>query len=98
MKSSLLTRDSLDSLYTLDPYMEEPATNAEKIRRMQQMLNAAMEFSLTGRQREIVGLYYMEEKAAAEIAEELGISRQSVHKTLRLAKKKLEKIKIFFKL
>ncbi len=98
MKRSHLIRDSLEGLYTLGPGMDKPATNAEKIKRMKRMLKVAMEFSLTDRQREVVRLYYLEEKKAVEVAQELHISRRAVYKTLQVARKKLEKIKIFFKM
>lgn len=98
VKRSHLIRDNLEGLYTLGPGMEKPATNAEKIMRMKQLLKVAMQFSLTDRQKEIVQLYYLEDKGAIEIARELGISRQAVHKTVSQSRKKLEKIKIFFKM
>lgn len=97
MKRSHLIRDSsLEGLFTLDPYMDKPATNADRIRRMKQLLSTAMELSLTNRQREAVQLYYLEEKKVIDIARELGISRQAVHKLLRLSRNKLQKIKNIF--
>lgn len=98
VKRSHLIRDNLEGLYTLGPGMEKPATNAEKIKRMKQLLKVAMQFSLTDRQKEIVQLYYLEEKKAIEIAKELHISPRAVYKTLQIARKKLEKIKIFLKM
>ncbi len=38
---------------------------------------------LTGRQREILGLYYGEDLSLAEVAERTGVSRQAVHDLLR---------------
>ena len=96
MKRSHLIRDNLEGLYTIGPDMEQPATNAEKIKRMKQLLKVAMQFSLTDRQREVVHLYYLEDKKAVEVAEELHISRQAVYKLLRLSRKKLKKIKNIF--
>ncbi len=96
VKRSHLIKDSLDGLYTLGPDMEKPATNADKIKKMKQLLKVAMQFSLTNRQREVVRLYYLEEKKAVEVAEELHISRQAVYKLLRLSRKKLQKIKNIF--
>ncbi|MHB8061272.1 MAG: sigma-70 family RNA polymerase sigma factor [Ruminiclostridium sp.] len=96
MKHSRLIRDSLEDLYTLGPGMEKPATNTESIRRMKQLLKVAMQFSLTDRQREVVQMYYLKDISAAEIAKELSISRQAVHKLLRLSRKKLQKIKNIF--
>ncbi len=49
-RRSHLIRDNLESLYTLGPGMDKPATNAEKIKRMKQLLKVAMQFSLTDRQ------------------------------------------------
>lgn len=97
VKRSHLIRDNLENLYTLGPGMDKPETNVEKIRRMKKLLSVAMEFSLTDRQKEIVEMYYIEDKGAAQIAVELGISRQAVHKTISQARRKLEKIKIFLK-
>ena len=96
MKNSRLIRDNLAGLYTLGPDMEEPATNVDKIQRMKQLLKVAMQFSLTDRQREVVKMHYIEDKGVVEIARELGISRQAVHKLLRLSKIKLQKIKNIF--
>lgn len=96
VKRSHLIRDNLEGLYTFGPGMEKPATNAEKIKRMKQLLKVAMQFSLTDRQREVVRLYYLEDKKAVEVAEELHISRQAVYKLLRLSRKKLKKIKNIF--
>ena len=45
---------------------------------------------LTDRQREITELYTQENYSLAEIAEELGISRQGVHDAVRNARKALE--------
>lgn len=98
VKRSHLIRDSFENLYTLGPDMEQPATNADKIRKMKQLLSTAMEFSLTDRQREVVQMNYLENKGAVEIAIELGISTRAVYKTLQVARKKLDKVKIFLKI
>ena len=44
---------------------------------------------LTSRQQEVISLYHEENFSLAEIAEELGISRQAVHDTLKKAEKAL---------
>ena len=44
---------------------------------------------LTSRQQEVISLYHVENFSLAEIAEELGISRQAVHDTLKKAEKAL---------
>lgn len=96
VKRSHLIRDNLDSLYTLGPGMEKPATNEEKIKRMKQLLKVAMQFSLTDRQREVVRLYYLEDKKVVEVAQELGVSRQAVYRILKDSRTKLKKIKKIF--
>ena len=93
VKSTHLIRDDL---YTLDSYMTESSANSEKIQMMKKMMSMAMEMSLTDRQREVVQLYYLDGKKVPEITEILQISRQSVHRLLRVSKKKLEKIKNIF--
>lgn len=45
---------------------------------------------LTHRQREMVELYYFDNLSLAEIAEELGVSRQAIHDNLRRAEEQLE--------
>ena len=98
MKHSRLIRDSLEGLYTLGPDMDKPATNAEKVKRMKQLLKVAMQFSLTDRQREVVQMYYFEGMKVVDIAAELGIGRRVTYKILQVSRKKLEKIKIFLKM
>lgn len=98
VKRSHLIRDKLEGLYTLGPGMEKPATNAEKIKRMKQLLKVAMQFSLTDRQREVVQMYYFEGMKVVDIAAELGISKRVAYKILQVSRKKLEKIKIFLKM
>ncbi len=44
---------------------------------------------LTSKQQEILQLYYEDNNTLAEIAENLGISRQAVHDTVRKAEKSL---------
>jgi RNA polymerase sigma factor (sigma-70 family) len=50
----------------------------------------AMDLSLTDKQREVVRMYYIDNKKMPEIAEILGINKSSVHKILKRAIKKLE--------
>ena len=46
---------------------------------------------LTGRQREILELYYQHDLSLAEIADNTGISRQAVHDVVKRAVRALEK-------
>lgn len=45
---------------------------------------------LTQRQRELVEMYYFDDWSLAEIAENLGVSRQAVHDNLRRAEEQLD--------
>lgn len=45
---------------------------------------------LTDKQREIVSLYYEEDYSLGEISEQYGVSRQSVHDTLKRSEKILK--------
>lgn len=93
VRHSHLIRDNLAGLYTPGPGMDKPATNTDSIKRMKQLLKIAMQCSLTDRQREVVQMHYMEEKGVTEIAKDLGISRQAVHRLLRDSRIKLKKLK-----
>jgi RNA polymerase sigma factor (sigma-70 family) len=46
---------------------------------------------LTGRQRQVVEMYYRQNKQQEEIAEDLGITQQAVHDALSRAKKTIGK-------
>lgn len=48
---------------------------------------------LTAKQRECLELYYQYDLSLAEIAENIGISRQGVHDLLKRGVKSLEKLK-----
>ena len=45
---------------------------------------------LSTRKRQVTGLYYGEDLSLSEIAEQFGISRSSVHESLKSAEKSLE--------
>ena len=57
---------------------------------MSMMLDYYSDF-LTGKQKHVLSLHYNEDMSLAEIAEQLGISRQGVHDALRRAEAVLEK-------
>lgn len=96
MKRTRRTQDKLEGLYTLGPGMEKPATNADSIKQMKRLLKVAMEVSLTDRQRQVVQMHYIDGQRVVEIAAKLGISRQAVHKLLKLSRRKLKKLKNIF--
>lgn len=53
---------------------------------------------LTGRQRECLEMHYLDDLSLAEIAEELGVSRQAVHDMLKRAEAILEEYEARLKL
>lgn len=95
MKSLLVTKESLENFYTLDP-QDDFETNDEQIARMKKYLNAVMETALTERQRQIVTMYHGEGKKTPEIAEILNISPRTVQTILVRAMDKLEHYKKIF--
>ena len=63
---------------------------------MKRLLANAMNRVLTQRQRKCLTMYYFENKKMKEIGEELGLSRPTVSKHIKAAKKKLLMLKLFF--
>jgi len=55
-----------------------------------------MEVVLTGRQKQIVEMYYIDNKSITEIADILGVNKSTIHRTLKRAIKKLVKTKNIF--
>ncbi|WP_159428989.1 sigma-70 family RNA polymerase sigma factor [Tepidibacter formicigenes] len=62
---------------------------------MKNNLKVAMNEYLTDRQKQILTMYYFEEKTMEQIAKELYISKPCVSITLKRAKNNLKKIKKF---
>ena len=63
--------------------------NGEQMTRLRRNLRRAREEELTERQREMVGLYYDQGMTMPQIAEQLGVSRSTVSRTLRRARDRL---------
>ncbi len=71
--------------------------NSEHMLIAQRALHNALEYDLTERQRQVVGMYYFDRCKQQEIADLLGIDRSTVCRTLRRGKARLEKcMQIYF--
>lgn len=68
------------------------STNSNQIEKLKKILYKAIEEVLTDRQKEILIIYYFEEKTMEQIAEELNINKSTVSRTLQRAEKNLKKI------
>ena len=63
--------------------------NSERLERLRRNLRRAREQELTPRQRQMVALYYDQGMTIPQIAEELGVNRSTVSRTLRRARDRL---------
>lgn len=63
--------------------------NSERLARLRRSLRQAREQELTPRQRQMLGLYYDQGMNIPQIAEELGVNRSTVSRTLRRARDRL---------
>lgn len=63
--------------------------NSEQLSRLRRNLRRAREQELTERQREMVSLYYDQGMTMPQIAEQLGVNRSTVSRTLRRARARL---------
>lgn len=68
---------------------EHSADNSERLERLRRNLRQARERELTPRQRQMVELYYDQGMTIPQIAEELGLNRSTVSRTLRRARDRL---------
>ena len=63
--------------------------NTEQLDRLRRNLRRARELELTPRQRQMVELYYDQGMNIPRIAQELGVNRSTVSRTLRRARDRL---------
>ena len=63
--------------------------NSERLERLRRNLRQARERELTPRQRQLVDLYFDQGMNIPQIAQELGLNRSTVSRTLRRAKARL---------
>lgn len=59
--------------------------NDLQIHRMKEAMHHALKNGITTRQREILVMYYYDNKTMPEIAKELGIAKQNVSKSIKRA-------------
>jgi len=63
--------------------------NSDHLERLRRGLRQARERELTSRQRQVLELYYDQGMNIPRIAEELGVNRSTVSRTLRRARERL---------
>ena len=81
-----------EQLASLATHLGETADgNQNQLERLQRNLACAIRNELTGRQREILLLYYSEGLKMYAIGERLGVNRSTVSRTLSRATKRLER-------
>lgn len=68
---------------------QNAADNSEQLARLRRNLRRAREQELTPRQRQMLELYFDQGMNIPRIAEELGVNRSTVSRTLRRAKDRL---------
>lgn len=68
---------------------ENAEDNDEQMDRLKRNLRRARGQELTGRQRQMLGMYYDQEKSMAQIARELAVAPSTVSRTIARAKKRL---------
>lgn len=68
---------------------EHAADNSERLERLRRNLRQAREQELTPRQQQLLALYYDQGMTIPQIAEELGLNRSTVSRTLQRAKARL---------
>lgn len=66
------------------------STNADEIERFRKYLRKGLQL-LTPRQQQIMRMYYIDNKNGTQIADELGIKKQVVSKTLNAAIKQMNR-------
>lgn len=67
------------------------ATNDDQIFRLKKNLTTAINTDLTVRQRQMLSMYYFDEKTMEEIRNELGVNKSTVSRTIGRAAKRLYK-------
>ena len=68
---------------------ENAGDNSERLERLRRNLRQARERELTPRQRQLLELYYDRGMTIPQIAQELGVNRSTVSRTLRRARDRL---------
>ncbi|MEG0780620.1 MAG: sigma-70 family RNA polymerase sigma factor [Oscillospiraceae bacterium] len=90
MRNTVFDTRSSEFAGDMTVWLRETAEdNSEDMGRLKRNLRRAREQELTPRQRQMLALYYDENKNMSRIAEELGVSRSTVSRTISRAKKRL---------
>ncbi|MBB6214975.1 RNA polymerase sigma factor (sigma-70 family) [Anaerosolibacter carboniphilus] len=94
MKNIPLTHENQDYLfYIMDSSSKmQQSTNQSQIKKLKKILQKAIEMELTEKQKQILLMYYYENKNQRQIAEELSMNQSNVSRNLRQAERKLKKI------
>ena len=77
-------------MFIVDPFIDSPATNNERINQMKKVMNGILEYALTERQRQVFEMYYCERMNLTEIGDILGIHKSSVYRALEAARNKVK--------
>jgi RNA polymerase sigma factor (sigma-70 family) len=72
--------------------LSEMNTNSAELTRLKRNLLMALEEDVTPRQREVLMLYYSQQKTMQEIGEILGVNKSTVCRTLKRAEKRLYRL------
>lgn len=70
---------------------EQAQDNSEQMDRLRRNLRRAREQELTPRQREMLSMYYEGGMSMPQIAEQLGVNRSTVSRTIRRARERLHR-------
>lgn len=73
-------------------HTEEGEANSEQLARLAAHLPQAIELELTERQRQMVIMYFYENKNTSQIARELQLNPSTVSRTLRRAAQRLQRV------
>lgn len=91
MQDSAFSSRSSEQLGDLAVWLREnAATNDEQMYRLRKNLKRAIQEDLTNRQRTMLLMRYSRGFSMVRIAEELGVNRSTVSRTLARANKRLE--------
>jgi RNA polymerase sigma factor (sigma-70 family) len=81
-----------------DPHDQNEQDNREQLVRLKRILHQVICHRLTQRQKEILLLYYYENKSMPQIAEMLGIHKSTVSRTLSRARDNIRKYLEFYQM
>lgn len=74
----------------------QPSTNRRHLDIAQKALREVIAAELTPRQRQVILMYYFEQKKACQIADELGVNPSTVNRTLHRAEAHIRRSMRFY--